>query len=89
MSEAVYLISKDQYDHLVKQIDLILKKLNYDSFERESKWMSTEETMDLLNIGRTTLWSYQKEGKIKASRIGRKLHFNREDIENLLIKNTG
>lgn len=89
MSEPIYLISKEQYDYLLEQIELILKKLNYDSFERESKWMSTEETMELLNIGRTTLWNYQKDGKIKAHRIGRKLHFNREDIENLLLQSTG
>lgn len=88
MSEAIYLITKEQYDHLKNQLELILRKLNYDSFERERKWISAQETMEMLNIGRTTLWRYQKEGIIKVSRIGRKLHFNRDDIEELLFKNS-
>jgi len=88
MSEAIYLISKDQYDHLKTQLELILKRLNYDSLERESKWLSTKETQELLKISQTTLWQYRKDGKIKASRIDKKLYFNREDIENMLRDNT-
>ena len=89
MTEPIYLITKDQYELIKSQLDQILDHLIGDTNSAERKWLSTQDTCDLLQIGRTTLYHYEQNGKLIPSRIGRKLFFNREDIEKLLMKKTG
>ncbi len=84
MSEAIYLPTKEQYNDLLNKVDLILSKLSGNPRENDRVWISSQEAQDLLNVGQTTLWQYRKDGKIKASKINRKLYFNRNDIEKML-----
>ncbi len=84
MSEGIYLPTKEQYNDLLNKVDLILLKLSGNTRESDRAWISSQEAQDLLNVGQTTLWQYRKDGKIKASKINRKLYFNRDDIDKLL-----
>jgi hypothetical protein len=89
MSEPIYLISQDQFEQLKQQLDLILEHLELDQGTTKRKWISAQETCDLLQIGRTTLYNYGQTKKLIPSRVGRKLYYNIEDIEKLLMKKTG
>lgn len=48
------------------------------------KYMSREEVAKTLNVGYTTLWSWDKLGILKPIRIGRKLHYKTDDVMNIL-----
>lgn len=84
MNQNVLIISQEQFNTLENKIELILDSLKVKSKDNSRAWISSQEAMDLLNIGQTTLWQYRKDGKIKASKINRKLYFNRDDIDKLL-----
>lgn len=84
MEQTVYLMTQDQYRSLESKVELILTKLSGNQRENVNAWISSQEAQDLLNVGQTTLWQYRKDGKIKASKINRKLYFNRDDIDKLL-----
>ena len=84
MEQTVYLMTQDQYRSLESKVELILSKLSINTNDNTRTWISSQEAQDLLNVGQTTLWQYRKDGKIKASKINRKLYFNRDDIDKLL-----
>lgn len=50
----------------------------------ETKWLSPEETCQLLRISRRTLQSYRDFGKLPFSQVCRKIYFKREDVEEFL-----
>jgi hypothetical protein len=84
MEQTVYLMTQDQYRSLESKVELILSKLSINTNDNSRTWISSQEAQELLNVGQTTLWQYRKDGKIKASKINRKLYFNRDDIEKML-----
>lgn len=84
MNQGILLISQEQFEALAGKVELILSKLSCNPRESDRAWISSQEAQDLLNVGQTTLWQYRKDGKIKASKINRKLYFNRDDIDKLL-----
>lgn len=45
------------------------------------KMLTTKEVMQVLKIGRTTLYRYMERGKLKAYRFGRDPRFKEEDIK--------
>lgn len=47
----------------------------------ENGWLSFEETMDYLGIGRTALYSMAREGKIPARKIGKKWVFEKLGLD--------
>lgn len=79
-------INEDQFNQITGKLDTIYQKLE-ERFESQKAWLSTQEAMELLNIGQTTLWNYRNQGKIKARNIGRKCYYKRSDIEELIEGN--
>lgn len=64
-----------------------------DSFqEKEStfneKLINRKKLMQLLGISAPTVIIWEKEGRIKSYRLGRKLYYNLDEIENLILSNT-
>ena len=47
---------------------------------------SREETANMLGISKVTLWEMEKKGKIKATRIGRRVLFDESEIKRILNK---
>jgi excisionase family DNA binding protein len=48
--------------------------------------LSTIETMEYLNIGKTTLFKLVKEGKLKPVKIDSNLRFDIEDLNEFIEK---
>lgn len=45
------------------------------------KMLTTKEVMQVLRIGRTTLYRYMEKGKLRAYKYGRDLRFKESDIK--------
>jgi|TARA_B110000240_G_C13489309_1_gene448904 excisionase family DNA binding protein len=59
--------------------DLINKKLN-----PQKKNVTVKEAAKMLNVTELTIRNYVKNGKIQASKIGRRIVINLESLENSL-----
>jgi hypothetical protein len=56
---------------------------------KEDKWLSGEEAMKLLHIGKTTLQKFRDEGRIRFFQADRKIIlYDRDSINEYLDKNT-
>lgn len=47
--------------------------------------MTRKETAIMLRIDLSTLWEWTKSGKIKSKGIGRRVYYDRQEIENCLM----
>lgn len=50
------------------------------------KMLSIKEVMEILNVGRTTLFELTRKGYIKSYRIGRYRKYKAEEIEEYIRK---
>ena len=48
------------------------------------KWLSEKETQEYLGVSRSTLYRWQKEGKLKVYKLGRQRRYRQEDLDALL-----
>ena len=49
-------------------------------------FMTTDEVCKFLNVTRPTLWRWNKEGYLTHIHVGRKVIYNRDDVERLARK---
>ena len=49
--------------------------------EKPERYLSREEVCELLDISKVTLWDRTKAGKIKATRIGRRVVYAESEIK--------
>lgn len=61
----------------------VIEALKANSFISE-QFMTREEVSQVFNVGYTTLWTWNKLGKLKPVKVGRKLYYKVEDIKLLL-----
>ncbi|MCR8667949.1 helix-turn-helix domain-containing protein [Aestuariibaculum sp. M13] len=47
--------------------------------------MSVKETADFFKVGTSTLWRWNKMGKLKAYGVGYRVYYKRKEIEEALI----
>lgn len=50
-------------------------------------WIDNYDVMKMLHISRRTLQTLRSNGKIRFSKIGRKIYYRRQDIQNMLAEN--
>ena len=55
--------------------------------KNEIKIYTVQEVADLLHLTTRTIYKYIKEGKITASKVGRKYFVKQEELERLLQDN--
>ncbi len=48
------------------------------------KWLSEKEAQEYLGVSRSTLYRWQKEGKLKVYKLGRQRRYRQEDLDALL-----
>ena len=80
------LINQETINEFNLKLDSIISKLE-NKQDNPKEWLSVKETMDILGIKQTTLWSYRKEGKLSFTKINKKVYFLRKDILKLLDQN--
>ena len=49
---------------------------------------TSQEVCDILHVTLPTLWSYVKDGKLSAEKIGRRVFFNADVIDDAVNKGT-
>ncbi len=82
----IILIDQTTLNEFNLKLDSIISKLE-NKQDNPKEWLSANETMDVLGIKQTTLWSYRKEGKLSFTKINKKVYFLRKDILKLLDQN--
>ena len=74
------LVSKDDLESVIQNvIDKLLS-------QRENKpeiFLTAEETSKRLNVDRSTLWRWNKEGYIVANKVGSKVRYKLSDVERI------
>ena len=78
------LLSKEQIEELNRKLDLILAANNTDDGD---KIFTTEEVAKMLDVSKRTLQNYRDTGKISFSQVGRKIYYQRRDVELFIKKN--
>lgn len=48
------------------------------------KLISVGEVMELLRIGRTALWNLTRSGKLRGTRVGKRLYFRESELVRFL-----
>lgn len=54
--------------------------------QQERNVLTCAEIMELFQVCRTTIYNWEKQGKIQPYKVGRKKYYIREDIQNLFVK---
>ncbi len=52
-----------------------------------SDWLDNQDIMQALHLSERTLQTWRKSGKIPFSKIGGKIYYKKEDLQQLLINN--
>lgn len=55
-------------------------KQELSSFQKEDKLLTREETCSLLSINLSTLWSWDKQGKLSSKKIGNRVYYLKSEI---------
>ncbi|MBQ4633516.1 MAG: helix-turn-helix domain-containing protein [Prevotella sp.] len=50
-------------------------------------WIDNYDVMEMLHISKRTLQTLRSNGKVRFSKIGRKIYYRRQDIQNMLAEN--
>lgn len=51
-------------------------------------WLTQEEIMEITGLKETTLWKLRSEGKLRHSKLGRKVYYDGNSIITLLDENS-
>ncbi len=81
------LFTEEEFNELKAKLDLLIEFSRCQIGIKEKEWLSNEDVMKLLHIGKSTLQNYRNCGKIKFSQVGRKIIYNYSDIKLFLEKN--
>jgi len=75
------------FDKFKDQNSIWIKNLLQEHFKNQDDTLLTrQETADYLKINLSTLWSWQRSGKISALSIGNRVYFRKSSIDQALIK---
>ena len=50
-----------------------------------AEWLTVKEIADYLKFHKMTIYRHVRQGRIPASKVGRRWLFNKESIDNLLL----
>ena len=78
------ILTKDQYDAIVVQLEEITKKLNKALASKQDTFMDNQEFIILMKISKRTAQTWRDEGKISFCQVGSKIYYKMSDVEKLL-----
>ncbi|AQX09351.1 DNA-binding protein [Elizabethkingia anophelis] len=52
--------------------------------QEEKEFYTREETAKLLNVSYATLFHWNKDGKLKANKLGKRVYYSKEDVKKAL-----
>ncbi|WP_024566706.1 helix-turn-helix domain-containing protein [Elizabethkingia anophelis] len=81
----VHIPKEELIQEIVKVLDKALEKLNINKeAQQEKEYYTREETAKLLNVSYPTLFHWNKDGKLKAKKLGKRVYYSKEDVKDAL-----
>jgi hypothetical protein len=78
----------DNIQKLLAGIDKLTVKLDNDSADAgHHVWLDIQDASSLLRVTKRTLQNYRRKGLLSSSRMGGKIYYRLDDIENFLQRN--
>lgn len=71
----------------IDSVSSMIRGLPVKSSENLDRWLTEEQTRELMQRGGTSLWDLRKRKKIVSSKIGNRTYYDRESIINYIEKN--
>jgi len=78
------ILTKEQYDAIVFQLEDISKKLNKALAAKQETFMDNQEFLMLMKISKRTAQTWRDEGKVSFCQVGNKIYYKMSDVEKLL-----
>jgi len=82
------ILTKEQYDAIVFQLEEITKKLNKALAAKQETFMDNQEFLMLMKISKRTAQTWRDEGKVSFCQVGNKIYYKMSDCNLPLVKNT-
>ncbi len=67
---------------ILSEIKTELKELKKEFQPKEpTEYLTRNEVRDLLKVDLSTIWNWQRKGKLKAYGIGNRVYYRRDEVE--------
>lgn len=82
-------MNTEEFTELIREVVLSvvpsINNLTDNQTEKEGKdYYTREEAKDLLKVSYATLWKYNKDGILPATKIGSRVYYKSKDIDNAM-----
>ena len=78
---------EEHYNYIFKYIDKKFENLEKNYHPKEpTTYLSRKETADLLKVNLSTLWNWQQKKILIPKGIGKKVLYDRKDVEKAIVK---
>ncbi len=83
------ILSKDQYKELLDKITTIenMVSLTKEKPESSNRIYSNDDLIEKLSVSKSTLQNYRNKGLLKFNKVGRKLFYTEEQVQDFLNDN--
>lgn len=81
-SSPIYMVNSEDLEEMVRGLIKDLKEEEKD--KEDSVLLTINETAKRLNVNRSTLWCWEKQGYLKPIRIGKKVRYRLSTINSIL-----
>ncbi|MYY43533.1 helix-turn-helix domain-containing protein [Elizabethkingia anophelis] len=79
-------ISKEEllqeFEQMVRKV--LEKMITEKETDEEKEYYTREETAKLLKVSFPTLFHWNKDGKLKAKKLGKRVYYSKEDVKEAL-----
>ncbi len=76
---------ESKLDFIINKISDLEKQMTLPQIKEDNKLLTRLEAAEMLQVNLSTLYKWVKSGKIAQKKLGKKVYFTRESIENALI----
>ena len=76
------MVSSTDLENVVR--DILKEVVSTSKSKKDDTFLSVSQAAALLNVNRSTLWSWEKKGYLKPVRIGRKVRYSLSKIKSLM-----
>lgn len=77
-------VSRSDFQNLYKEVKEMSRSLKSLTDKKQQEKVTPEVAAELLGVTTQTIYAYIKSGKVKASKLGRKIVIKRIDLEDSL-----
>ncbi|MCL1671463.1 helix-turn-helix domain-containing protein [Elizabethkingia ursingii] len=74
----------EEFEVMVRRV--FEKMMTEKKADEEKELYTREEAAKLLNVSYPTLFHWNKDGKLKARKIGKRVYYSKEDVKEALNK---